>query len=423
MADSSITIEAPTITAPVITPPVPDRGAKKHGRPIPTLTEPPAEVMKMEFKMNDDLLKPDRERIIMDEPIHLNPNTKGDVPPITTLPKEENVADKPTDKVKETKEPIAPADKLKDEGKKVEEPPKLKSPLDILKMPTKADDKYKEEIKSADTAARDYSIFDQDEQVAAKQMSNDAFKLAVKLKTTSKNNNEHIFYQHPEAYTTHPQYKKAVATVEQGTFEYNYWQSQLLACKSNKPVKELLSYDKQGNPVYGAEIPASPLVEEQIRELMYNTQNATNNARASLQNIQKQYKDEYKTVRTNFDSERTKRFAWVQNPALLDATLDLDNGQGGVVTKSVKQIKEDFKSLFPAYLVNDMAVEVASDLLVTNLMTKAFYTAQTTKDAVKQTIESEAKLVEPTSSDKPTSKGDAFGGLTEFSDKNMPSGL
>ena len=391
------------------TPPVPKQETHQRGRPVPTTEEPPESILKMEFKMDDDLLSSDRSMTRIEEPTVINTNA-SETPPLKAPDKKVDSEQKKDDVVQPKATTTKQAEVPKEEKKR--------SPLDVLKMPEKKIEDQKTEVLSKDHEARDYSIFDAEEQVAAKQMSNTAFQQFTKLKKASKS--DQIFYQHPEAYTTHPQYKEAVLNVQYGEQEHAFWQQQLLNCKEGKAVKNLTGYDTKGNPIFGTDVPASPIVEEQIRNLMYNTQQNTNKARADIQGIQTKFKAEFSTVRSRFDAERSTRFAWAQNPEVLNATLDLTDEQGNKHTKTVKQIKDDFKSLFPSYLVNDMGVEVASDLMVALQMMKQFHATQETKEIVKQTIEHEEKLVEPSSGAKPAKKGDAFGGITEFSASGMP---
>ncbi len=410
-------VVAPVINTPTPSPTPPSSSEhKSRSRPNIFKDVPPPDIEKIEFKMDDSLLSPDSGAQRIENDVVINTNASQDAAALKKGLKEEKVETK--------KEEGKPAEEVKKDEVKVEEKKeeKKKSPLDVLKMPPKTEEIKKEEaIPTKEHVGRDYSIFDAEEQAAAKQMSNGAFEQFTKLKKQSLEGSGQVFYQHPDAYTTHPQYKQSLATVQQGEQEHEFWQQQLLNCKANKPIKNLTGYDsKTGQPVFGADVSPSPLVEEQIRQLMYTTQQNTQQARVQAENIKQQYQREYQSIKTNFNVERNKRFAWAANPEMLKATLDLVDDKGEKHTMSVQEIKDNFKSLFPAYLSSDMGVEVASDLMVALQMQKAFYATEGAKEAIKETIKAEEKAIEPSSDTKPAKKGDAFGGISEFSAAGMP---
>ena len=67
------------------------------------------------------------------------------------------------------------------------------------------------------------------------------------------------------------------------------------------------------------------------------------------------------------NAERHNRFAWVQDPKLLDYSVEVE-GQGA---QKIGDVKQNFKSLFPPYLSNSIAVEVASDMMVAMVIQSA----------------------------------------------------
>ena len=397
-------VPPPSATSSQAQPSAPAERAK-FGKPV-QITEPPKEVLAMEFKMDDSLpIADDMDRSTIKAPVIVS--SKEELPA--------GITDDKTTKVKESPKTVKV-----EEPAKVEEPVKAraKGPLDLLKPAAKKEGEVAKKTEEVPSGNRDYSIFDQDEQEAAKQMSNSAFQLATKLKKASKEGSEAMFYQHPEAYTTHPEYKKTQEDLSYAQKETQIWAQQLANCKAGKPFQQLLKWTADGKPVFSNPIEPTDEAEEALRQCVYELNQQTTKIKSNLDGFGTKYKQEYQNYSSNVQAERAKRFAWAANPELLDSTLDLGGEMG---EKSVRQIKQDYVSLFPSHLSNDIAVQIGSDLLVAMLMQQTYYKSLEESTKVSSTISNEEERVEPTSGTKPKAQKSAFGSISEFSSASMPT--
>jgi hypothetical protein len=120
------------------------------------------------------------------------------------------------------------------------------------------------------------------------------------------------------------------------------------------------------------------------------------------------------------EQERKERFAWVADPKLLDHDVEVgDNGE----TRKVHEIRQDFKSLFPAYLANSPGVDVASDLMVALVIQGAQLREAQKGKQVAEIRKEEIKRGEPSSDAVNNSNGKvAHKGIPSvFSLEGMPT--
>ncbi len=114
----------------------------------------------------------------------------------------------------------------------------------------------------------------------------------------------------------------------------------------------------------------------------------------------------------NIENYRKQQFGWVADPTMLDYTMDI-----GGKEKSLKQIREDVVSMVPAALRNNPLVGVLGDLVIAVQIQKAQLSAYESTKQVEKVKEEETELLEPSSKDKPISKGkgELVHGVREFS--------
>jgi hypothetical protein len=385
-----------------IAPPTPTVNPKVGG--VAPIVEPPADILTKEFSMADMPGINNDEQTIVPE-----------VKPIKNVPtdqKEKAPVEKPEVKQEEVK--------VEDATKPVEKP-KLKSALDVLKKPG--------EKKPADAngkpanglpANRDYSIFTPEEAEDAKQMSNGAFALATKLKKQTLEKSDGLFYQHPEAYITHPEYKKLQTEANYAEKETRFWAQQLDLIRAAKPWKELTGWDAQGNPQTIDRQPTDA-DEERVRLNLYKMLDVTKDAKKALGTFGGKYQDAIKQTESAITEERGNRFAWVKDPSYLDYSLELP----GIGEKTLGSIRSDFISFFPKHLQGSPIMDVAADMFVAIQIQNQQMLAMGNETKVEKIIEDEVQHVEPGSTTKPkggTNKN-GFNMAGTFSADNMPSAV
>lgn len=275
-------------------------------------------------------------------------------------------------------------------------------------------------VKPGET--RDYTGFTQEEVGVLKQMSNPAFTLATKL---IKDNRElaklkdSTYIQHPEAYRLDPAYKKQEEDITYLSKEAQIWKNQLINIKLGKEWTPLVGWDKAGNPVYEAKRMPSELDEENVRSLMQQTEQSANQMKGQLKQMEGSYIARVGQDNAQIDEIQKSKFSWVNDPALLDKTVSV-SGQD----RTIKQVREDFMSMIPAYHRGHKLAELSSNMFAGLLAFSNEVASLRAQLQIAETKRGDALRAEPTSKETPANSGGVakskFGGPATFDAVGLP---
>lgn len=318
--------------------------------------------------------------------------------------------------------------KKSDEGKevkvKVEDKTDNTPTLPSYIKPPKGKEGDKKEDKSAEAQEVDYSKFAPTEVGYLKNMSKEARVFAAELITKNKDLekvSKGLYLQHPQAYTLSPQYVEAQQTVTFAQKEAAIWNECLAACKLGKPFKPIVGWDKDGNAVRGAEVQSTDGIEEEVRA---NMNKCRETAHTIGENMKVYAANHVKGINNDLGvicAEQKSRFAWHRDAKFLDYTIAVKDAKGVEGDKSIKQIRTEFKSLFPAYLGNDPGVDVAADLMVDIIIKDAEINELRKQLSVSSIKKAEQEHIEPSAENRPGKQPDLVGGVREFSAGDMPT--
>ena len=401
----------PVADKPVHLAPSPSSGVPHPSKPVPE------EIAKTEFK--DDFTGVD----------DFHPEQ---LPVRTPTEAEQKILDekkavkeaKPTKEVTDVKLEIKPTDE-----KKTEETPQfpkyLKPPKDgkVEKETTKGTGKEVIKPIVPTKIVRDYSGHSSEEVAAFKQMSDEGYALTKKLIQENRELaklKDTTYLQHENAYVLDPQFQSLQVDASYAQREGDYWKEQLVLMQTGKAWKPILKWDENGNPVVGPERQPTTADEEQVRLFMSTCYNNAQQIKGKLQEYPTKYQSTIQSDLQAVDIECKRRFSWEQDPKLLEYSLPIEY-EDGVRDVSIKQIREDFASLFPVYLRNHPAVRVGGNLMVALRIGYAELAEIKGNKQVEQTISDEASRVEPSSAAKPAQQKAPVHGITEF--KDLPSDL
>lgn len=375
--------------------------------------EPPKEVLAQTFTMDPSLVREaPTDRVLVED-------KAGKETPVKVV-ESQHEAEKKVAEVKEVKVESKVEEK-KEASKEVVAEDKKST---ILKPPAGKEGEKKEVIAQIvppvkDNKARDYSGFSAQEQEALKQMSNPAFDFASKLikdnKELSKSKDSFVL-QHPDAYTLTPEYKTSVDKIERSKIEANYYLQCLKLMDEGKSFRPAVGWNDKGELLVGNEIPPTLEEQEKARSFMNNCRTIQMQEQQKAAGMSQQFQSEVKQTTALINQERAKRFQWVEKPELLDYTITTEAGE-----KSIKQIRDDFASIFPPYLHNNPIMEVGADLMVSLVLAKAELAQALNGKQVAEVKQAEVQRGEPTSVVKPAQQGEAINGVREFSLAGMPS--
>lgn len=337
-------------------------------------------------------------------------------------PKEEQ---KPTEKEPEFKvvekepieEPTEEASKeevISNKETEKEELPKEEEGIDRFLKPPKGSEAEKQAIiKKGSKDTFDYSQYDAEETFILKNMPvagrEKVGKLFKEAKDKSKSK-ENQFYQSPEGYLLHPGYRTEVANINLAEKEARIWSKMLKEAKEGVAVK-LLEGWRNGEPVFGAEVKATDELEEVIRNNFNQCLAIASEKRNAVNNFVKNFPTLAAKDMSLIKEERTKRFAWVADPKLLDYSIAIE----GVGDKPIRQVKSDVASLFPAYMRNNEAVEACGDLMVALMIAKAELYESKKGKKVELVKKDEEKSIEPGGDIRPKKTSQSVHGVKHFS--------
>lgn len=267
----------------------------------------------------------------------------------------------------------------------------------------------------------DYTGFNEGEVTILKNMSVQSREAVVKVLKENKELSklkDGQYLQNPNAYTLDPQY----TALQDDVFYYNkeaqHWQEQLIKIKNGEKWSGIQSWDKQGNPVYGPEQVPTHQAEEQARLMLNRCITATEGKQGELKQFAGKYKDRITNDSKAIRNEREVRFGWVKDPELLKGEVEIEPG----LVKTVKDIREDLISLFPPYMRNTDAVEVAADLFVSLQIYGQEIRSLKAGGNIQAAIEEEKLKVEPSSKNGNTdTTGAVKGSPKKFTLAGMPT--
>ena len=321
-------------------------------------TEVPKEALAMTFTAEPSLVgKDDGTTIKLDSGAEIKTEQAA-------IKSEESV--KTVEAVKEEAKPTTEVVK-KEEKKSVLTPPEGKkeektlSKTDVSKPTIKPISPVKDKKEDADTT--DYSKFSQQDQINLKNMSRQSREAYIKLVEENRQLSslkDSNYLQHEQGYTLSPQYQELQTKDYLARTEGRAWEQALLDIKAGKEFRDITGFDANNNPIYSKPRPATDRDEIRVTSNLNACIQAVRNNETTLQTFPQQFKQRINQDLQEINNERNARFAWVQDPKLLDYSVDVE-GQG---QKKISAIKSDFKNLFPPYLKNSVGVEVASDMMV-----------------------------------------------------------
>jgi len=295
-------------------------------------------------------------------------------------------------------------EEVKTEDKKISS--SLKPPVDTKTLP-KSDNKpavkpitpVKDKKEDADTF--DYSKYSQQHQTNMRNMSRqsrEAYAEILKQNEELAKLKDSTYLQHEQGYTLSPEYQEIRQRGTMAEIEGQCWKQSLLDIKAGKEFKEIIGWNQDGSPKFAAPRVATDEDEIRIANNLSACIGAVQQVRGQLTQYPVKFKEQLSADMQAINNERAARFAWVQDPKLLDYTVETEHAG----TQKVSDIKSNFKSLFPVYVRNNPGVEVASDLMVALMIQSAELRESQASRTVAEIEKKEIARSEPTSYDRQT---------------------
>lgn len=251
------------------------------------------------------------------------------------------------------KPPTEEASKAKSKETKVEEKKEIVKPITPVK-----------DTKKDESDTFDYTKYSPQETINLKNMSRQSREYVAKLIDDNKSLvglKDSTYLQHEQGYTLSPDYQQLQAKDYYARTEAKCWEQALLNIKAGKKFRDITGFDtKTGQPILSEEREVSDRDEIRISNNLQACIQASNGISGQLQIFPQQFKQRMSTDLQAIQQEQQNRFAWVQDPKLLEYSINIE----GFGDKKIKDIRNDVKSLFPPYLSNSVGVDVAANLMV-----------------------------------------------------------
>jgi hypothetical protein len=198
--------------------------------------------------------------------------------------------------------------------------------------------------------------------------------------------------------------------------EGNYWRSQLVRIKAGETWQPIVGINADGTFKLGTEREPTALDEEQVRTAMNQCIGANTTAQSQLQQFAVSHQQRIQKDLGDIKQEMARRFAWEQNPEILENTMTIP----GMGERSVKDIRNDFINLFPPYMRSNIGVTVASNMWVgMQIYAAQIRELQSQKQVAEVKVE-EVKRGEPTGSTRAPDVGKPVNGVKTFSMEGFP---
>lgn len=227
------------------------------------------------------------------------------------------------------------------------------------------------------------------------------------------------YLQHEQGYTLSPDFQKLQNKTYLAQTEAKCWEASLLNIKAGKPIQEITGFSPNGEPIFDKAHTATDADEIRITNNLYACNQAAQQLSEQLQSFPQQFKQRIGQDLQTINEVQKEKFAWVADPKLLDYSITVD-GQG---EQKLKDIKNNFKSVFPSYLANSVAVDVASNLMVSLMIQSAELKEARNGQQIEQIKRQEVQRGEPSSDAAVTepSKLAAKGIPSVFSLEGLPT--
>ena len=308
----------------------------------------PADALQIKFSMDDVPQNDTSATVIKSDGVELKETPKETVEPKVEQP----VAEKKVEPKKE-QEVVAKKSALKPPTAEVKKP----DGKEVIKSITPV----KKVEEGADTF--DYSKYAPQEVTNMKNMSRPSREAYAKLVDENKalsSLKDSTYLQHEQGYTLSPDYQQLQVQAYRAQVEGQCWKDAILAVRQGKPYQEITGFDKNNRPILATAKVATDEDELQLTNNFNACSSALKDFSTKLETFPSQFKSRVTNDLQAITQEQQNRFEWVKNPALLEHSVSIE----GVGDVKVKDIKNNFKNLFPAYLANSPGVDVASNLLV-----------------------------------------------------------
>lgn len=311
---------------------------------------------------------------------------------------------------KKTDEPVKEAKK--------EEPPKKEELKSVVTMPA---DLKKEEVKVDKTTTKaadklpispitlpdkgvdkfDYTKYSPQEQGNLRKMANEVKVEYARLLDENKQLSslkDATYLQHEQGYTLSPDYQQLAQKSNFAMTEGQVWEQALLNIKAGKPFKPITAFDKNGNPVLGAEIQPTDQHEIQVTNNLQACIAESRRLSGELNSYPSRFKNQVSQDLATIQQVQREKFFWEADPKLLDATVEVE-GQG---EQKIRDIQSGFRSMFPPYLANTPGVQVAANVMVAMIIQGAELRQLRNTSQIATIKAQEMARGEPTSDNSPT---------------------
>jgi len=327
---------------------------------------------------------------------------------LKVTPPDSGTTTSPDSKVKEAQLTLDGKDEIPTSPKVENLTPETKK--SILKPPTTStepvptvhkDDKFPIKpvtpVKEQKEDQFDYSKFSQQEVTNLKNMSRQSREYVAKLIDENKQLQtlkDATYLQHEQGFVLSPDYQNLQQKASFASVEGQCWEQALLNIRAGKTFRDIVGFDpKTGEPVMSEERNPTDRDEIRVNNNLSACINASKQFDAGLEQFPQQFKHRVGQDMATIDSVRKQKFSWIADPKILDYTVSIE-GQG---EKRVRDIKNDFKSMFPNYLSSTPGVEVASDLMVALVIQGAELAEARNGKQIEQIKREEIGRGEPTS--------------------------
>lgn len=155
------------------------------------------------------------------------------------------------------------------------------------------------------------------------------------------------YYNHPEAFRLHPEFKTANENVMFAQKESQFWRKQLLAVENNQPFYVFEGIDGQGNDIIKGPFNPSPEAKISLQEAMYMASQAAQQNQVKLQQLQSAFRSDFERSRNDVKQAVEKNFGWLNTPDAEKTVVPVVGPDGKATQTTVGQLKQTVRNSIP----------------------------------------------------------------------------
>lgn len=206
------------------------------------------------------------------------------------------------------------------------------------------------------------------------------------------------YYNHPEAYQLHPEYRTVSDNISYGEKEVRFWEKQLINIENSQPFHVYEGVDANGQDIIKGPYQPNPSAKIAVLRAMNQVSHAVTSERVKLQQLQQSFKTEFGKGQAVIDSNIKQQFGWMDKPEIQKEQLTFRDSAGKPVQMTVADAEKAFYDNYPQVYRDHPSTKAAAKLFVATKVLQHLLQKERAERKRVDITNKTAELAEPSSS-------------------------